>query len=34
MTEGGTVSMPLIDVWMTTEEVADMFGIYPRFVTV
>lgn len=27
MTEGGKVSMPLIDVWMTTEEIADMFGL-------
>ena len=27
MTDGGKVSMPLIDVWMTTEEVADMFGL-------
>ena len=26
MTEGGKVSMPLIDVWMTREEIADMFG--------
>ena len=27
MTDGGKVSMPLIDVWMTTEEIADMFGL-------
>lgn len=27
MTEGGKVSMPLIDVWMTTEEIADMLGL-------
>ena len=27
MTEGGTVSMPLIEVWMTKEEIADMFGL-------
>ena len=27
MTEGGKVSMPLIDVWMTKEEIADMFGL-------
>lgn len=27
MTEGGNVSMPLIDVWMTREEIADMFGL-------
>ena len=27
MTEGGMVSMPLIDVWMTREEIADMFGL-------
>ena len=27
MTEGGKVSMPLIDVWMTKEEIADMFGV-------
>ena len=27
MTEGGKVSMPLIDVWMTREEIADMFGL-------
>ena len=27
MTEGGKVSMPLIDVWMTTEEIAEMFGL-------
>ena len=27
MTEGGKVSMPLIDVWMTQEEIADMFGL-------
>ena len=26
MTEGGKVSMPLIEVWMTKEEIADMFG--------
>lgn len=25
MTEGGKVSMPLIDVWMTRDEIADMF---------
>ena len=27
MTEGGMVKMPLIDVWMTKEEIADMFGL-------
>ena len=27
MTEGGKVNMPLIDVWMTREEIADMFGL-------
>ena len=27
MTEGGHVDMPLIDVWMTKEEIADMFGL-------
>ena len=27
MTDGGRVSMPLTDVWMTTEEIADMFGL-------
>lgn len=27
MTEGGKVSMPQIDVWMTTEEIADMYGL-------
>ena len=27
MTEGGKVSMPLIDVWMTRDEIADMFGL-------
>ena len=27
MTEGGKISMPLIDVWMTKEEIADMFGL-------
>ena len=27
MTDGGQVNMPLIDVWMTTEEIADMFGL-------
>ena len=27
MTEGGKVSMPLIDVWMTKGEIADMFGV-------
>ena len=27
MAEGGKVSMPLIDVWMTKEEIADMFGL-------
>ena len=27
MTEGGMVSMPLIDVWMTKGEIADMFGL-------
>ncbi len=26
MTEGGKVSMPLTDVWMTKEEISDMFG--------
>lgn len=27
MTEGGKVSMPLINVWMTRDEIADMFGL-------
>ena len=27
MTDGGKVSMPLTDVWMTKEEIADMFGL-------
>ena len=27
MTEGGKVSMPQVDVWMTKEEIADMFGL-------
>ena len=27
MTEGGKVSMPLTDVWMTKEEIADMYGL-------
>ena len=27
MTEGGKVSMPQKDVWMTTGEIADMFGL-------
>ena len=27
MTEGGRVSMPLTDVWMTKGEIADMFGL-------
>lgn len=27
MTEGGHVDMPLIDVWMTKGEIADMFGL-------
>ena len=27
MTEGGKVSMPQIDVWMTREEIADMLGL-------
>lgn len=27
MTEGGRVSMPLTDVWMTKEEIADMLGL-------
>ena len=27
MTEGGKVTMPLIDVWMTKDEIADMFGL-------
>ena len=27
MTEGGQVTMPQKDVWMTTEEIADMFGL-------
>lgn len=27
MTDGGQVTMPQIDVWMTTEEIADMFGL-------
>ena len=27
MTEGGHVDMPLIDVWMTKEEIADMLGL-------
>jgi hypothetical protein len=32
MTEGGKVNMPLIDVWMTKEEIADMFGLPEAFV--
>ena len=27
MTEGGKVTMPLIDVWMTKDEIADMFRL-------
>ena len=27
MTDGGQVTMPQKDVWMTTEEIADMFGL-------
>ena len=27
MTDGGRVSMPLTDAWMTTEEIADMFDL-------
>ena len=27
MTEGGKVSMPLIEEWMTREEIANMFGL-------
>ena len=27
MTDGGQVTMPEKDVWMTTEEIADMFGL-------
>ena len=27
MTDGGQVNMPLIDVWMTKDEIADMFGL-------
>jgi hypothetical protein len=27
MTDGGQVNMPQKDVWMTTEEIADMFGL-------
>lgn len=27
MTEGGKVSMPQTDVWMTKEDIADMFGL-------
>ena len=27
MTDGGLVTMPQKDVWMTTEEIADMFGL-------
>ena len=27
MTEGGKVNMPQTDVWMTKEEIADMFGL-------
>lgn len=27
MTDGGKVTMPLIDVWMTKDEIADMFGL-------
>ena len=27
MTDGGLVTMPEKDVWMTTEEIADMFGL-------
>ena len=27
MSDGGQVTMPQKDVWMTTEEIADMFGL-------
>lgn len=27
MTEGGKICMPLIGVWMTRGEIADMFGL-------
>ena len=27
MTEGAKVSMPINDVWMTKEEISDMFGL-------
>lgn len=27
MTEGGRVTMPLTEVWMTREEISDMFGL-------
>ena len=27
MTDGGQVTMPQKDVWMTTEEIADMLGL-------
>ena len=27
MTDGGLVNMPQKDVWMTTGEIADMFGL-------
>lgn len=32
MTDGGNVTMPQHDVWMTTAEIADMFGILEAIV--
>ena len=32
MTDGGIVTMPQHDVWMTTAEIADMFGILEAIV--
>ena len=32
MTDGGVVSMPQHDVWMTVAEIADMFGVLEAIV--
>ena len=32
MTDGGIVTMPQYDVWMTTAEIADMFGVLEAIV--
>ena len=32
MTDGGNVTMPQYDVWMTTAEIADMFGVLEAIV--